>query len=415
SCSTTVLLGLVPHSKHHQEHTTDSPTHELLSPYASIERLPRLTAEEEARLLADLRVASRAPAAKARLIEGYLPRVLTLAKQYDRRYRVITFDDLVQEGSLALMQAIDKCATMPIAKSLSRYVGTVVRSAFSRAIGTDAPIHMPNSTWHYIHKTGRAQQYAWMQTMRLDAMRNAEGETFAEAIPAPALLLSAGEQEQERQYDERCRQLMPLLAMLSDRRRRVLTLRYGLDPADARCHSREETARLLGLSPGTVYDAEQRAIVTLRRLYETMTATGAVSSPETLTVATSPARGRPRKPITAGQRQYHQRQHAEQQAKLEAAFRSMQEQGLPITGLSLKRAAQVNYKAACAFVQAHCPQNAERARLRAMSVQQRLEEAFAQMVARGETLSITALKAAAHTGAPEARAFLRSRGVPRQW
>ena len=189
--------------------TTD-PASDVTSPYADIERLPRLTAEEEARLLHDLHLASQAHAAKQRLIEGYLPRVVTLARQYDRQYRVVTFDDLVQEGSLALMGAIDKCATMPITKSLSAYVGTVVRSAFARAIATDAPIHMPNSTWHYIHNTGRAHEYAWMQTMRLDAARNADGETFAETLPAPALVLPAHEPEEEQTQDDgqRC-QLHP--------------------------------------------------------------------------------------------------------------------------------------------------------------------------------------------------------------
>src|SRR5713226_1581067 len=267
---------------------TNSTSNDVVSYYyADIERLPRLTAEEEAQLLHDLHLAAHAPAAKARLIEGYLPRVLTLAKQYDRQYRVITFDDLVQEGSLALMGAIDKCAVMPITKSLSCYVGTVVRSAFARAIATDAPIHMPNSTWHYIHNTGRAQDYAWMQTMRLDAVRNADGETFAETLPAPALILPTGEQEQEQlQRDEQRRQLVPLLALLSERRRQVLTLRYGLDPADARAHSREETARLLGLSRGAVYDAEQRAIATLRHASETMAAVGSLPSLEVLASAT---------------------------------------------------------------------------------------------------------------------------------
>ena len=391
---------------------TNSTAYDLTSLYANIERFPRLTAEEEAQLLHNLRLAHQAPAAKARLIEGYLPRVLTLARQYDRRYRVITFDDLVQEGSLALMRAIDKCATMPPTKSLSCYVGTVVRSAFARAIATDAPIHMPNSTWHYIHDTGRAQEYAWMQTMRLDAARNADGETFAETLVAPAPLPPVDEQEQ----DEYRRLLVRLLGLLSERRRQVLTLRYGLDPADARSHSRQETARLLGLSPGAVYDAEQRAIVTLRQAYQ---AQGAASTPtSSLTealVEASPPSGTPKKrPVSPRRRQYNQRQHAEQQARLWAAFHAMQEQGLPITSETLKNTAHVDHRAACVFVKQHCPQSAERARIRAIPVEQRLEEAFAQMVARGETLSITGLKAAAHSDAPAARAFLRSRGVPRQ-
>ena len=230
--------------------------------------------------------------------------------------------------------------------------------------------------------------------------------------------MPTGEQEQEQlQHDEQRRQLVPLLALLSERRRQVLTLRYGLDPADARAHSREETARLLGLSPGAVYDAEQRAIATLRHAYRArvvgFTPTGVLT--EALAQSSPPTGAAGKRPITAGHRQYHQRQHAEQQARLEAAFRSMQERGLPITSETLKNTAHVDHRAACVFVKQHLPQSAERARLRAIPVEQRLEEAFAQLVARGETLSITALKAAAHTDAPAARAFLRSRGVPRQW
>lgn len=376
--------------------------------YADFERLPRLTAEEEATLLHDLHLAPQAHNAKQRLIEGYLPRVLTLAKQYDRQYRVITFDDLVQEGSLALIGAIDKCATMPITKSLSAYVGTVVRSAFARAIATDAPIHMPNSTWHYIHNTGRAHEYAWMQTMRLDVARNADGETFAERLPAPALVLPARDPEEEQmQHDEQRRQLVCLLAVLSERQRQVLTMRYRLDPADARTHSREETARVLGLSPGSVYDAEQRAIATLRQASRVEQGAASTSS----TPSSVPRKPRP---ISPRRQQYNQRQHAEQQARLEAAFHSMQEQGLPITSEALSATAHVDHQAACVFVKLHCPQSAERARIRAIPPQQRLEEAYAQMVARGECLSITGLKAAAHIGGPEAREFLRSRGVPRQ-
>jgi RNA polymerase sigma factor (sigma-70 family) len=387
--------------------TTHDTMQDLASPYADLERLPRLTAEEEAQLLHDLRFAGQAPVAKQRLIEGYLPRVLTLARQYDRQYRVITFDDLVQEGSLALMGAIDKCATMPITKSLSAYVGTVVRSAFARAIATDAPIHMPNSTWHYIHHTGRAHEYAWMQTMRLDAARNADGEAFAETLEAPALVLPAREPEEEQtQQDEQRRQLVRLLAVLSERQRQVLSTRYGLDPADARTHSRDETARLLGLSPGSVYDAEQRAIATLRQASRAEQAATFTPSPP----ASVP---RQRRPISFRRQQYNQRQQAEQQARLDAAYRSMQEQGLPITSETLSATAHVDHGAACVFVKQHCPQSAERARIRSIPIQQRLEEAYAQMVARGDTLSITGLKAAAQIGAPEARAFLRNHGVPR--
>ena len=386
-----------------------------------ISGLPRLTREEEFALLHDIHLAQQgalsphqAGAAKQRLIEGYLPRVVTLARQYDRQYRVVTFDDLVQEGSLALMQAIDKCATMPITKSLSAFVGTVVRSAFARAIACDAPIHMPNATWHYIHNTGRAHEFAWMQTMRLDVARNADGDTFADILVAPASVPPVDEQEQRQ--DEQRYQLARFLAALSERQRQVLTLRYGLDPADASAHGTAETARLLGISPGSVYAAEQRAIKTLQQMYQAeQTASAPPASPtDERAPATPAAVARKHRHVSARMQQYHQRQHQEQQARLQAAFQRMQEQGQAISSETLSAAAHVDHRAACVFVKLHSKQSAERARIRFTPVQQRLEEGYAQMVERGECLSISGLKVAAHVGTAAARAFLRSRGVPPQ-
>jgi hypothetical protein len=66
------------------------------------------------------------------------------------------------------------------------------------------------------------------------------------------------------------------------------------------------------------------------------------------------------------------------------------------------------------FVKLHSKQSAKRARIRSTPVQQRLEEGYTQMVERGECLSISGLKVAAHVGSAPARAFLRSRGAPPQ-
>ena len=391
---------------------TNSSTPEPASPYAEIERLPRLTAEEEARLLADLHFASRAPAAKQRLIEGYLPRVLTLAKQYDRCYRVITYDDLVQEGSLALMRAIDKCATMPITKSLSAFVGTVVRSALARALATDAAIAMPNSTWYVLRASGRDRDYPRRDALRLDARPADRDETWAEWLAAPALVLPVPDADQEQ--SEQCRQVLTFLDWLTPRQRQVLTLRYGLDPADARCHCREETARLLGLAPSTVRNTEVAALAALRQAFQAAASAGVPLAPVEQEPAAPPVESRPRRVLSPAQREYNQRRGAERQARLETTFRAMQEQGLHITSETLSAAAHVDHKAACAFVKAHLPQSVERARLRAIPVEQRLAEAFAGMVERGETLSNTRLSAAAHTDVPTARAFLRREGVPPQ-
>src|ERR1051326_8437415 len=297
---------------------TNTPNLDSMSPYADIERLPRLSAEEEARLLADLRLASCAPAAKTRLIEGYLPRVLTLARQYDHRYRVVTYDDLVQEGSLALMHAIDKCATMPITTTLSASVVTVVRSSLARALATDAAIAMPNSSWYILRASGRERDYPRRDALRLDVRPADRDETWAEWLAAPALVLPAPDADQ-KQSDERCRQLGTFLDRLTPHQRRVLTLRYGLDPADARCLSRAETGRLLGISPGNVYTVERNALATLRRAFQAVD-----SAPAEQVTATSPTETRPRRHLSAAQQQYNQRRGTERQARLEAAFHMMQ-------------------------------------------------------------------------------------------
>lgn len=271
---------------------------------------------------------------------------------------------------------------------------------------------MPNATWHYIHNTGRAHEFAWMQTMRLDVARNADGDTFADILVAPASVPSVDEQRQ----DEQRHQLARFLAALSKRQRQVLTLRYGLDPADASAHGTAETARLLGISPGSVYAAEQRAIKTLQQMYQAeQTASAPPASPtDERAPATPAAVARQHRHVSARMQQYHQRQHQEQQARLQAAFQRMQEQGQAITSETLSAAAHVDHRAACVFVKLHSKQSAERARIRFTPVQQRLEEGYAQMVERGECLSISGLKVAAHVGTAAARAFLRSRGVPPQ-
>jgi hypothetical protein len=190
-------------------------------------------------------------------------------------------------------------------------------------------------------------------------------------------------------------------------------MRYGLDPADGRFHSREETARLLGLAPSTVRNTEQSALAALRQAFQMATAV-CPPAPMHDTPVAPPGEKRPRRVLSPDQREYNQRRGIERQARLEATFRTMQEQGLHITSETLIAAAHVDHKAACAFVKAHLPQSAERARIRAIPVEQRLEEAFAQLVEQGETLSNTRLSAATPTSVPVAREFLRRQGVPPQ-
>ena len=137
--------------------------------FTDLGTIPSLSSSEEEALLTRLRLASQgqlapeqAQQAKQRLIEGYMRRVVTLARVCDRQYRVVTFADLIQEGCLALIQTIDKCARQPITGTLSAYVSAIVRYACLQALERDAPVQVPRASWHAIRKAGRADDYAWI-------------------------------------------------------------------------------------------------------------------------------------------------------------------------------------------------------------------------------------------------------------
>lgn len=99
---------------------------------------------------------------------------------------------------------------------------------------------------------------------------------------------------------------------------------------------------------------------------------------------------------------------------MEAAYHRLQAQGQPITSEMLSAAAHADNRADGVFVRLHSKESEQRAQIRFTPQQQRLEEAYARMVGRGECLSISGLKAAAHIGTAPAWQFLRSRGVPLQ-
>ena len=109
---------------------------------------------------------------------------------------------------------------------------------------------------------------------------------------------------------------------------------------------------------------------------------------------------------------YHRQQEQEQQARLHAAYDELQAQGVPITRDALRAAAHVDNVLAADFLRSRCWHGKHWKRVDgSTSPQERLEAAYAQMVARGDVLS-TRLKAEAHVGAAAARRFLRHRGVP---
>ena len=128
--------------------TIDDPVKVYLK---EIGKVPLLTPEEEIELA--IRIGDNDPAAKRRLTEANLRLVVSIAKRYVGRG--MQFLDLIQEGNLGLIKAVDKFDYTKGFK-FSTYATWWIRQAITRAIADQArtiriPVHMVET----IHKVSR--------------------------------------------------------------------------------------------------------------------------------------------------------------------------------------------------------------------------------------------------------------------
>ena len=131
-----------------QEGLVDDPVRLYLK---EIGRVPLLTSEREHELAE--RMAAGDVEAKKALVEANLRLVVSIAKRYVGRG--MFFLDLIQEGNLGLMKAVDKCDYTKGYK-FSTYATWWIRQAITRAIADQArtiriPVHMVET----IHKVSR--------------------------------------------------------------------------------------------------------------------------------------------------------------------------------------------------------------------------------------------------------------------
>ncbi|MBQ3241437.1 MAG: RNA polymerase sigma factor RpoD [Oscillospiraceae bacterium] len=250
-----------------------------------IGRVPLLSSEEEIELAK--RMAEGDEKAKKRLSEANLRLVVSIAKRYVGRG--MQFLDLIQEGNLGLIKAVEKFDHTKGFK-FSTYATWWIRQAITRAIADQArtiriPVHMVETinkvkkvSNQLLHKNGHeptAEEIAKELDMPVDKVR----EIMRVAQEPVSLETPIGEEEDSHLGDfipdddapapaEAAshtllkEQLSDVLQTLTPREEKVLRLRFGLE--DGRSRTLEEVGKEFNVTRERIRQIEAKALRKLR-------------------------------------------------------------------------------------------------------------------------------------------------------
>lgn len=250
-----------------------------------IGKISLLTAEEEVELAKGVEAGD--PVAKAHLVDANLRLVVSIAKKYIGRGML--FLDLIQEGNLGLIRAVEKFDYQKGFK-FSTYATWWIRQAITRAIADQArtiriPVHMVETinkliriSRQLVQRLGReptAEEIA--AEMEISSDRVEEIQRIAQE---PVSLETPIGEEEDSQLGDFLEdkdmpnpeevaasmilreQLEEMLADLSEREREVLRLRFGLE--DGHAHTLEDVGRRFGVTRERIRQIEAKALRKLR-------------------------------------------------------------------------------------------------------------------------------------------------------
>lgn len=271
-----------PEILHSERGSAEDPVRMYLK---EIGRIPLLSSEEEIELAKRMEMGDEE--AKKKLSEANLRLTVSIAKRYSGRG--MQFLDLIQEGNLGLIKAVEKFDYRKGYK-FSTYATWWIRQSITRAIADQArtiriPVHMVE-TMNRVNRTSRRllQEYGREPTpeeiavtMNLPVERILEVSKISQE--PVSLETPIGEEEDSHLgdfiQDEHVpvpseevahtllrEQLEEVMDTLSDREQKVLALRFGLE--DGKPHTLEEVGRDFQVTRERIRQIEAKALRKLR-------------------------------------------------------------------------------------------------------------------------------------------------------
>ena len=271
-----------PEILHSERGSAEDPVRMYLK---EIGRIPLLSSEEEIELAKRMEMGDEE--AKKKLSEANLRLTVSIAKRYSGRG--MQFLDLIQEGNLGLIKAVEKFDYRKGYK-FSTYATWWIRQSITRAIADQArtiriPVHMVE-TMNRVNRTSRRllQEYGREPTpeeiavtMNLPVERILEVSKISQE--PVSLETPIGEEEdshlgdfiqdehvpvpsEEAAHTLLREQLEEVMYSLSDREQKVLALRFGLE--DGKPHTLEEVGRDFQVTRERIRQIEAKALRKLR-------------------------------------------------------------------------------------------------------------------------------------------------------
>ncbi|MFH1537913.1 MAG: RNA polymerase sigma factor RpoD [bacterium] len=250
-----------------------------------IGRVPLITAEEEVALAKQIEMGSEI--AKQRLAEANLRLVVSIAKKYVGHG--MNFLDLIQEGNLGLIRAVEKFDYHKGYK-FSTYATWWIRQAITRALADQGdvirkPVHMVETINKFLKISrdlmqdfGREAELSEVAAeMNVSEARIREIMKIAQKpLSLEAPVGEEGDSHLRDFLEDKCippppdatsslmlrEQLHHILQTLSDRERRVLELRFGL--VDGHSRTLEEVGRHFNVTRERIRQIEAKALRKLR-------------------------------------------------------------------------------------------------------------------------------------------------------